>query len=314
MQQEKKYIAIKATPLISIIVLNWNQTETTQQFLASTRKLKYSNYEILVCDMGSTIDPGPQIYKGNYPNTRLLKADIMHRPSGAVNRAIAQAKGDFILFMNNQTEVTENVVEELLRPLLENPALGVTCPKVYSYSNRNIIEYAGCNPVSILTGKSNIIGNRQPDKGQYDKQVYTDGVYSGAMMMRKSIIEQGAVLPPSFFVYFDDAEISARVLKCGYKILFQPSAIVYSKRPIVNRQGTATEVYYNTRNRILAMRNNTTAVGFSAFLLFFSLFFFPVNIIWYTVSGKFDHLWAFIKAITWNIKKPKSKLAFYANM
>lgn len=313
-QQEKKYIAIKATPLVSIITLNWNQTEITRQFLESTQKLTYRNYEILVCDMGSTVDPGPQIYKGNYSNTRLLKADNTLRTSGAANWAVAHAKGDFILFMNNQTEVTETLVEELLLPLMEDPALGVTCPKIYSYKNKNIIEYAGCKPVNVLTGRSNIVGNRQKDKGQYDKKAYTNGVYSGAMMIRKSIIEKGAVLPRNFFIYFDDAEISTRILKNGYKILYQPGAVVYSKYSVSNRRGTAMEVYYNTRNRILAMRNNTSIPGFAAFLLFFSLFFIPFNIIRYTALRKFGHLQAFFKAIVWNLKKKKSKLAFYSNL
>lgn len=313
-QQEKKYITVKSSPLVSIITLNWNQTIITQQFLESTKKFTYKNYEILVCDLGSTIDPGPQIFKGNYPNTRLLKADSIYRSSGPVNWAVSQAKGDFILFMNNQTEVTENLLEELLAPLTNNPIVGVVCPKIYSQKNKNIIEYAGCRPVNVLTGKSNIVGSRQKDNGQYDKEEYTDGVYSGAMMMRKTIIENGAVLPRSFFVYFDDREISARILKNGYKILYQPNAVVYTKQSIVNGSGTAMEVYYNTRNRILDMRNNASILGFSAFLIFFSLFFVPFNIIQYTVLRKFEHLQSFFKAIVWNLKKRKSKLAFYANL
>lgn len=313
-QQEKKYIAIKASPLVSIITLNWNQTETTTQFLESTRKLTYKNFEVIVCDMGSATDPGPQIFKGNYPNTRLLQADITLKSSGAAKWAVTQAKGDFILFMNNQTEVTENLVEELLTPLLEDSALGVTCPKIYSYRNKNIIEYAGCKPVNVLTGKSNIVGHREKDKGQYDKKAYTSGVFSGAMMIRRNVIEKGGVLSQNFFVYFDDTEISNRILKTGYKILYQPKAIVYSKYSVANKRKTAMEVYYNTRNRILAMRNNTSAVHFVAFLIFCSLFYIPANIIRFTATWQFGHLKAFFKAITWNLKKRKSKLAFYSNL
>lgn len=313
-QQGKRYLNIKATPLVSIITLNWNQTEHTRQLLESTRKLTYKHYEVLVCDMGSAIDPGPLLFKANYPNTRLLRADNVQRTEGAANWAVSQAKGDFILFINNQTEVTENLIEELLTALLDDNGAAVACPKVYSHQNKNIIEYAGCTAVSTLTGRNNIIGNKKKDKGQYDKQVYTNGVYSGAMMIRKNIIEKSVLLPRNFFVYFDDIEISARIIKGGYKILYEPKAVVYSKKPLVNRRGTAMEVYYNTRNRILAMRNNTTTVGFSVFLLFFSLFFIPFNIVRYTVTRKFNHLQAFLKAIAWNLKKRKSKLQFYSNL
>ncbi|MFT4016269.1 MAG: glycosyltransferase family 2 protein [Agriterribacter sp.] len=313
-RQEKRYITIKAKPLVSIITLNWNQTEATRHFLESTRKLAYPHYEILVCDMGSAIDPGPQIYKGNYANTRLLRADNNMKAEGAANWAVAQAKGDFILFMNNHTEVTEHLIEDLLTPLVEDTTVGAACPKIYSYKNRNVIEYAGSTSLNPLTGRTYIIGSRQKDNGQYNKQVYTNGVYSGAMMMRKSMIEKAGVLPRNFFVYFDDAEISARILKSGYKILYQPGAIVYSKHSATTKRATATEVFYNTRNRIMAMRNNSTTAGFSVFLLFFTLFLAPFNIVKYTVTGKSGHLKAFFKAITWHLKKRKSSLRFYANL
>ncbi len=63
-----------ALPFISIITLNYNQTEATCAFLESTRKLTYPAYEILVCDMASVTDPTERVLAGNYPNTRLLKS------------------------------------------------------------------------------------------------------------------------------------------------------------------------------------------------------------------------------------------------
>jgi GT2 family glycosyltransferase len=59
-------------PLVSIITLNYNQTKLTCQFLESTRSLNYTNYEILVCDMASDVNPSHDIFTGNYPNTKLL--------------------------------------------------------------------------------------------------------------------------------------------------------------------------------------------------------------------------------------------------
>ncbi|HEU0063924.1 MAG TPA: hypothetical protein VFQ58_02795, partial [Flavisolibacter sp.] len=64
----------KELPLVSIVTLTWNQTKITCEFLESTRNLKYGNYEILVCDMGSEIDPTDYINSQNYPNTRVLRS------------------------------------------------------------------------------------------------------------------------------------------------------------------------------------------------------------------------------------------------
>ena len=96
---EKKFLLVKAEPLVTIITLNWNQTEITCQFLESTRHLRYRNYEILVCDMGSAADPTGRITAGAFPNTRVLKRETY--TGSNINWAVKEAKGDFILLITN---------------------------------------------------------------------------------------------------------------------------------------------------------------------------------------------------------------------
>lgn len=93
-------------PFVSIITLNYNQTQTSCEFLASTRKLEYSNYEILVCDMASDVDPTPFILSGNYPKTKLLISKKNLGFAGGNNWGMRSATGDFIFIVNNDTEVT----------------------------------------------------------------------------------------------------------------------------------------------------------------------------------------------------------------
>lgn len=299
--QEKKFVLVKAKPLISIITLNWNETETTCQFLESTRKLLYKNYEVLVCDMGSASDPTMHIIAGNYPNTRILKAD-RHSHEHGVNWAIRQAKGDFILLINNHTELADNTLDDLLSPFLADNILGVTCPKIRSYHKKNEIQYAGYNALNKLTGTKSIIGHKKQDKGQYDTPYYTHGAYSGAMMMKKNVIEQAGMLPPNFFIYFDDHDVSARILKTGYKILYQPKAVVYNKETALPSEKSAINVYYNTRNRIFFMRKNSSRLHFFAFLFFFLFFSIPAATFKFLLKRQFSHLQSFFKGIWWNVK------------
>lgn len=297
---EKKFLLVKAKPLISIITLNWNQTEITCQFLESTRHLHYKNYEILVCDMGSAADPTGRIAAGNFPNTRILKREAY--TGSSINWAIQEAKGDFILLINNHIEVTENILDDLLAPFLTNHALGVTCPKICSFHKKNIIQYAGYNALNRVTGRNSIVGNKKEDKGQYDTPLYTHGAYSGAMMIRKSVIQHPGMLPQHFFTYFDDSDMSARILKKGYKILYQPKAVVYNKNPLLSSPKSAIHVYYTTRNRILFMRRNSNLLQFSIFLSFFTFCTVPATIIKFSVKRQFMHLQSFFKGIWWNIR------------
>jgi GT2 family glycosyltransferase len=84
-------------PFVSIITLNWNQTAITCAFLESTRNLHYKNYEILVCDMGSDIDPTQQINEANYPNTKVLRSKTNLGFTGGNNWGMRQAKGDYVM-------------------------------------------------------------------------------------------------------------------------------------------------------------------------------------------------------------------------
>src|SRR5579862_9599116 len=129
-------------PLISIITLNYNQTSVTCQFLESTKKLKYRSYEILVCDMASAIDPSKEINSGKYPNTRVLLSKNNLGFAAGNNWGMRQAKGDFFFIVNNDTEVTEDLLGNLLKPFLDDPSIGVTCPKICYFSEPDTIQYA----------------------------------------------------------------------------------------------------------------------------------------------------------------------------
>ena len=132
-----------AEPFVSIITLNYNQPAVTCEFLASTRKLNYANYEILVCDMASDQDPTPLILAGNYPKTKVLLSKKNLGFAGGNNWGMQHAKGDFIFIVNNDTEVTPDLLNFLLEPFYHNNTVGVTCPKIKFFFQPAIIQYAG---------------------------------------------------------------------------------------------------------------------------------------------------------------------------
>lgn len=297
----KNFLLIKAQPLISIITLNWNQTDITLRFIESTRKLHYKNFEVLICDMSSATDSKMQVIAQNNPNTRILKTETFS--NNDINWAVNQAKGDFILLINNHTELTENTLDHLLTPFLNDSLLGVTCPKVRSLDNRAVIQFAGYRSLNKITGKKSIIGYNQQDNGQYDHPEYMQGVFSGAMMFKKNVIERAGMLPRNYYKYFDDIDLSNRILKTGYKIFYQPQAVVYSGEIPNESERTAINVYYNTRNRIFFMRSNTGIYQFILFITFFLLITTPIVMGKFLLKGQIYHLQSFFKGIWWNLRR-----------
>ena len=293
-------------PLVSIITLNYNQTQVTCEFLESTRKLNYSNYEILVCDMASDVDPTPLIIGGNYPNTRLLKSKQNLGFAGGNNWGMRQAHGDFIFIVNNDTEITPDCISQLLEPFYKDPAIGVTSPKIKFFFHPNIIQYAGFNPINSFTGRTSTIGEMEEDKGQFDISGPTQAAHGCAMMIKKEIIEALGMFPEKFFLYYEEWDWSARIKKAGYKIWYTSEAVIYHKESMSVGKRNPMKVYYHTRNRILYMRRNTDIFHLLVFCGFFVFFTVPKSIFNYLLTRQFEHLKLFLKGAAWNLYSSSS--------
>jgi len=289
-----------AEPLISIITLNYNQTKVTCEFLESTKRLNYSNYEILVCDMDSDEDPTPLIAAGNYPKTTLLLAGKNLGFAGGNNWGMRQAKGDFVFIVNNDTEVTPDLLNKLLAPFYADTAIGVTSPKIKFFFQQDTIQYAGFNPMNPFTGRTSTVGEMEKDNGQYETSGPTNGAHGCAMMVKREVIEKTGMFPELFFLYYEEWDWSARIRKAGYKIWYTADATIYHKESMSVGKKNPMTVYYHTRNRILYMRRNTNFFHQVVFYLFFTFFVMPKSVITYLAGGKMKHLQNFMKGVVWN--------------
>jgi len=287
-------------PLVSIITLNYNQTDITCEFLESTKMLSYPNYEILVVDNNSDISPKEQIDIGDYPNTRLIASDTNLGFTGGNNLGMREAQGDFVFIVNNDTEVTENLLEELLAPFSTDDSVGVVSPKIKFYSHPDIIQYAGFKPINPFTGRTGAVGNGEEDKGQHDELAETYGAHGAAMMVKRKVIEEVGKFADNFFIYYEEWDWSTRIRKAGYKIYYQPKAEIYHKESITMGKESAIKAYYHTRNRILYMRRNSKRFQFLVFTMFFTLMVTPKAMFRYLSNAQFEHLRAFFKGVTWN--------------
>lgn len=297
---------MKENPLVSIIALNFNQTDVTCAFLESTKKLKYTHFETIVIDNASNTDPTEQIQAGNYPNVHLIVSDKNLGFTGGNNLGIREAQGDFVFIVNNDTEVTPDLINLLLEPFYQDEKIGVTSPKIKFYDHPDIIQYAGFRPMNPYTGRTEMVGGRQPDDGQYDTPGETYGAHGAAMMVKREVIEKVGTFADHFFIYYEEWDWSARIRRAGYKIFYQPRAMIFHKESMTMGKESAIKAYYHTRNRILYMRRNSEQEQFLAFAAFFTFFTVPKSVIQYVAKLQFKHLSAFTRGIAWNFKSSHS--------
>lgn len=294
-------------PFVSIVTLNWNQLAVTCEFLDSMRLSAYRNYEIIVVDNGSESDPTDAIMARGYYNTRVCRSPVNLGFTGGNNLGMRHASPDYdyILLINNDAEITPDLLEKMMEPFASDPSIGAVSPKIRFQHSPEVIQYAGFNKMNMLTGKTTAVGSLEIDRGQHDISGYTYCAHGCAMMVSREVIEKVGMLAEKFFIYYEESDWSARMIKAGYKIYYQAQALCFHKESISMGKQSPIKVHFMTRNRILYMRRNANLAQFTIFISFFSFFTIPKTVFKYLRHKQYEHLRSFFRGVTWNLRYSK---------
>jgi hypothetical protein len=289
-----------SSPLVSIITVNYNSTEVTVELLRSIQRLSNPLLEVIVVDNASREDPGDRL-RAVDPQVRVIVSRENLGFSGGNNLGIRAARGQYLFLVNNDTELTEGLIEGLLDVFRRRPDAGMACPKFHFYYHPEIIEYAGYNALNVWKGTCTMVGNKERDEGQYDTEASTHFAHGGAMMIPAALVREVGEMPECYFLYYEELDWSERIKRKGYKIYFQPHALIYHKESMSVGKKSLIKTYYHCRNRILFMRRNVGPVALTAFTFYFILLTIPKNSLLFLVRRELDHLRAFWRGIFWNL-------------
>lgn len=216
-------------PLVYIIVLNWNGEDLIADCLDSLSKIKYDNYKIFVVDNNSD-DNSKSIIKQKYQFVELLELDKNYGFAEGNNKGFESILDttDFVIFMNNDTEVDQNFVEPLIQPLVQSPKIGQTVPKIFYFNNKDKIWYAG-GKVNFWLGQIKHIGIRKIDSPKHINSTETDYATGCCFAIRYKDFEQIGGFDSTFPMYCEDVDLSLRIQKFGQKVQFIPESKIWHK-------------------------------------------------------------------------------------
>ncbi|MGK0446487.1 MAG: GT2 family glycosyltransferase [Polaribacter sp.] len=286
-------------PLVSIVSINYDQPEVTCEMLASLRKVTYPNFETIVVDNGSPTTT-PCSIKENYPEVHLIISEENLGFAGGNNIALKQAKGDYVLLLNNDTEVNPNFLDSLVELMESDKKIGIASSKILYFYEDNIIQYAGTSPINFITSRGRHYGNKEEDNGQFNKAVETYYPHGACMMIRKSVLEELGLLYEGYFLYYEEYDFTERVRQAGYKIYFQPNSSILHKESISTGKNSSLKTYYMNRNRLLFIRRNVKGVNFWLAMGYYFLISFPKNTLKYLFNK--EHLSALYRGMFWNLQ------------
>lgn len=261
-------------PRVSIIILNWNGLKDTIRCLESLKKIIYQNYEVIVVDNNS-IGNDAEVLEKKYNNyIKLIKnkknLGCAEGNNVPIRQILKKEKSKYILLLDNDTIVDINFLTELIGIAKRNEKISIFQPKMLQMTNPKIINSTGH---VFGFGYSRIIdrGKNEMDKGQYDNKLDIIGACAGACMYKREMLENIGLFDKNLFTCYEDAELSWRAYKQGWKGRFVPSAIVYHRGGgTVGKDKNKKRVMTNLclRNMIITVEKHGTTYQKFLFIIF----------------------------------------------
>ena len=293
-------------PLVSIITVNYDTPTVTAEMLRSLSQLIYPNWEVIVVDNASP-NNSSIVLKDEFPFIKHINCPENIGFAGGNNVGLHFAKGEFIFFVNNDTEVTPELVSKLVDYLQKHPKCGMACPKIKYFFKPDTIQYAGAMGLHPLTSRSYDIGYLQKDNGEFDDCRITDLPNGAAMMVPMKLLEQVGQMSEMYFLYYEELDWAARFKKYGYEIHYVGTAEIYHKESVSTGKNSPFKTYYLYRNRFLYIRRNYEGLKWLFASTFFILISSMVHIFKHTVKSEKEHAIAIWKALIWNFSEPHHK-------
>lgn len=293
--------------LTSIISVNFNQPAVTIAFLHSIKEnLPAEQVEVVLVDNGSLEDHQAD-FENAYPGLIYIRSEKNLGFAGGNNIGVRAAKGDHLLFLNNDTEVTPDLISTLGGELERNPEIGIISPLIIYYDQPDTIQYAGFTKMNYLTGRNQGIGHMEKNQGQYDQVSEETGFCHGAAMMcRRKDLEKAGLMDELFFLYYEELDWCEKFKRSGKKIWFTGKTKIYHKESISVGKESSIKTYFMTRNRMLFIRRNTGMVHTLLFSLFFICVACPKQMIVLFRKKRPDLVKWLWKGVAWNFSHSKN--------
>lgn len=291
-------------PLVSIISVNYEQTMLTLETIRSLKCSTYPSVEIIIVDNGSQKSCKEDILK-LFPEVVVIESKTNLGFAGGNNLGIQRANGKYLFFLNNDTEVEPNFLEPLVELAEKDPSIGIISPKLKFFfsENKNIIQWAGSEGLSLTTVRGKSRGDFEVDTGQYDEITPTQLIHGAAMLVPMEVILKVGLMPDIYFLYYEELDWAESIKRAGYKLYYHGFSTVYHKESMSVGKNSPLKVYYITRGRLIFTRRNRSGLKFLAGFLFFLLFSTPKNLIKMVKNKEWKQAKAFLEGVLWHFSR-----------
>jgi GT2 family glycosyltransferase len=258
-------------PSVSIIVLNYNGKHYLERCFSSLKLTDYpiSKFDVIMADNGSS-DGSIQYVQKEFPWVKTVALGSNFGFGGGNNRAIKYAKGKYIAFLNNDTEVTRNWLMALIKAATTY-SVPICSSKTLFMDNQALIEYGGGKFTVNGRGYSIAFGKDDNNKTECS---FTGYPCAASMLIKTEVFKKLDGFDEDYFACLDDTDLGWRAWLLGYETLFCPTSIVHHVAGGTAGKGRLSPIkaLYGTKGPIITVLKNLELKNLPAGLLLVSAY------------------------------------------
>lgn len=220
----------------------------------------YENMEVIIADNGST-DGSVSFLQKQFPQIKLMRFNKNYGFAKGYNKALGQVQADYYAIINSDIEVQPGWLSPIIN-LLEQDKLNAACqPKLLSYRNKNVFEYAGgaggwLDNFGYPFARGRVFDVCEEDKGQYDTTERIFWVTGAAMVIRRNVFHEMKGFDEYFFAHQEEIDLCWRMQLAGNKLYCCPSSVVYHVGGGTLPRGNSLKTFLNFRNNQIMLYKN----------------------------------------------------------
>ena len=233
---------------ISAIVVNYNGKNFLEPCFNSLCHMNTGSYELelIMVDNLST-DDSVNFIKERYPQVKVFNNDV-NNFARALNLGVANARGDYIAFLNNDVVMDKDWMNGLVYAIKQQERIGAVQGKIL-FLDTETVNSVGGEEIEDFYFRD--IGFGDKDAGQYAKEMERDYLSGGAVLYRRQCLDDVGRFDEDYVMFFEDIDYSIRCRDKGWKLLYTPASVVLHKY----HGSTTTELceYFCSRNRLMLL-------------------------------------------------------------
>jgi GT2 family glycosyltransferase len=233
---------------VDLIVPTYNGSDWLRGCLNTLTQSTFNDFRLVVFDDASTEDIRAVVAE-SFPSGEIIRVDTNVGLARGFNLAIETGAAEYVVLLNNDTEVDPDWLGELVAAADRHPEAGSIASRMRLLDDRVRLHSAG--DYYSVRGMPGNRGVWQEDAGQYDREEEVFSACGGAALYRRAALDAvrlpgGQVFDERLFMYCEDVELGWRLQTSGFCCVYAPRAIVYHALSATG--GGTLASYYVARN------------------------------------------------------------------